>query len=64
MLSAYFYKNEMMFQIDLKCDLKEEADLKSRCCFTLLWTDNAKILNTSEPECGNALICVKHNMPK
>ena len=24
-----------MFQIDLNSDLKEEADLKSRCCFTL-----------------------------
>ena len=25
-----------MFQIDLNNDLKEELDLKSRCCFTLL----------------------------
>ena len=24
-----------MFQIDLNSDLKEEPDLKSRCCFTL-----------------------------
>ena len=24
-----------MFQIDLDNDLKEESDLKSRCCFTL-----------------------------
>ena len=25
-----------MFQLDLKSDLKEEPDLKSRCYFTLL----------------------------
>ena len=38
MLSVIFYKNESFFQIDLNSDLKEEADLKSRFCFTLLWT--------------------------
>ena len=26
---------EKMFQIDLKSDLKEEPDLKNKCCFTL-----------------------------
>ena len=31
MLSVYFYKNEKMFLIDLKCDLKKEPDLKSKC---------------------------------
>ena len=36
MLSVVFYKNEKMLQIDLNNDLKEEPDLKSRCCFTLL----------------------------
>ena len=25
-----------MIQIDMNSDLKEEPDLKSRCCFTLL----------------------------
>ena len=25
-----------MFQIDLNNDLKEEPDLKCRCCFTLI----------------------------
>ena len=38
MLSVNFYKNEKMFQIDLNSDLKEEPDLRSRYCFTLLWT--------------------------
>ena len=36
MLSVCFYKKEKMFQIYLKCDSKEEPDLKSRYCFTLL----------------------------
>ena len=36
MLSVCFYKKEKMFQIYLKGDSKEEPDLKSRCCFTLL----------------------------
>ena len=35
MLNVYFENNEKMFQVDLKSDLKEEPDLKSRCCFTL-----------------------------
>ena len=30
MLNVYFWNNEKMFQIDLKSDLKEEPDLKSR----------------------------------
>ena len=37
MMNAYFWnKKEKMFQIDLKSDLKEEPNLQSRCCFTLL----------------------------
>ena len=28
-------KTKKMFQIDLNRDLKEEPDLKSRCCFAL-----------------------------
>ena len=36
MLNAYLRnKNQKMFQINLNSDLKEEPDLKSRCCFTL-----------------------------
>ena len=52
MLGVFFYKNEKMFQIDLKCDLNEEPDLKSRCCFKLLWTGNAKIMNILNPNVG------------
>lgn len=34
--NVYFWsKNEKIFQIHLSSDLKEEADLKSICCFTL-----------------------------
>ena len=55
-LSAYLYKNEKMFKIDLNSDLKEEFDLKSSCCFTLLWTGNSMILNVSESQCGQ--ICL------
>ena len=29
-------KMKKMFQIDLNSDLREESDLKSRCCFMLL----------------------------
>ena len=33
-LNVYIWnKNEKMFQIDLNSDLKEEPDLKRRCCF-------------------------------
>ena len=36
MLNVYLWnKNKKMFQIDLNSDLKEEPDLKSKCCFTL-----------------------------
>ena len=36
MLNAYFLnKNKKMFQTDLNSDLKEEPDLKNRCCSTL-----------------------------
>ena len=36
MLNVYLWnKNQKMFQIDLNSGLKEEPDLKSRCCFTL-----------------------------
>ena len=36
MLIVYLWnKNQKIFQIDLKSDLKEEPDLKSRCYFTL-----------------------------
>ena len=45
-----------MFQIDLKSDSKEEPDLKSSFCFTLLRTGNAKILNIPEFQCGQ--ICL------
>ena len=27
LLIAYFYNNENLFEVDLKCDLKEEPDL-------------------------------------
>ena len=39
MLSANFYNNEKMFQIEKNSNLKEEPDLKSRYYFTLLWTN-------------------------
>ena len=53
MLNVYFWKKtEKMLEIDLHSDLKEEPDLKSRCCFTLLWTGNVRILNISESQCG------------
>ena len=53
MLSVYFYKNEKMFQIDLKCDLKQEPDLKSKCRLTL-----------PEPVMPTFWICLNHNVGK
>ena len=36
MLNVYLWnKNKKMFEIDLNSNLKEEPDLKDRCCFTL-----------------------------
>ena len=66
MLSVYLYKNEKMFQIDPNNDLKEEPELKSRCCFTLFWTGNAKILNMSESQRGQICLdmCNFVNMPE
>ena len=46
MLNVYFWNNEKMFQIDLKRDLKEEPNLKSRYCFTLLETGKTTICLT------------------
>ena len=53
MLDVYFWNNEKMFQIDLKSDLKEELDLKSRLCFTLL-----------EPIIPGSWICLNSNVGK
>ena len=54
-LNVYFWnKNAKMFQIDLSNDLKEEPELKSRCCFTLL--------EYKDPEYG--WIPVWANMPR
>ena len=66
MLDVFFYKNEKMFQIDLKCDLNEEPDLKSRCWFKLLWTGNAKIMNMPESQCGQTCLDMSNfvNMPE
>ena len=64
MLNANFYKNEKMFQIDLNSDLKEERDLKSRYCFTLLWTDFNPNVGKYASICEYAWIFVKHNVPK
>ena len=36
MLKIYFRNNKKMTQIDLKIDLREEHDLKSKCSFALL----------------------------
>ena len=35
-MSTFEEKMKKIFQIDLKIDLKEEPDLKSRCLFTLV----------------------------
>ena len=53
-----------MFQIDLKSDLKEEPDLKSRFCIT--WAGNARILNMSEFQCGQICfdMCNFVNVPE
>ena len=57
-LSVNFYKNEKMFQIDLSSDLKEEPDLKSRYCFTLLWTDLNPNVGKHAPICVVLWICL------
>ena len=44
----FWNKNEKTFQLDSEKDLKEDPDLKSRCWFTLFWTDNANTLNMVE----------------
>ena len=58
MLSVNFYKNEKMFQIDLNSDLKKELDLKSRCCFTLLWTDLNPNVGKYTTICVTLWICL------
>ena len=46
-------KMKKMFQKDLNSDLKEEPDLKSRCCFTLL-----------EPVMPGSWICLNPSVGK
>ena len=52
-----------MFQIDLKNDLKEDPDLKGRCCITLL---EPVMLNMPESQCGQMCLgmCNFVNMPE
>ena len=58
MLSANFYKNEKMFLIDLNSDLKKEPDLKSRYCFTLIWTDLNPNVGKYASICVTLWICL------
>ena len=53
MLKIYFRNNKKMTQIDLKIDLREEHDLKSKCSFALL-----------EPIMLGSWICLNPNVGK
>ena len=50
----------------MNIDLKEEPELESSYCFTLLWTGNTKILNMSESQCGQRCLDMRNfvNMPE
>ena len=47
-----------MFQTDLNSDLKEEPDLKSRCCFTLFEPVMPRYMSYLYVYTKYALICV------
>ena len=60
MLNIYSWKkNEKLSQIDLNSGLKQEPDLKSRCCFTLCELAMPGSLTYLNPNVGKYIpVCV------